>query len=129
MENRYAVFLKIKRWFVGEDVKSLMKVRRLQCDFIVHLRLSVLCWYLVLALSVVVVGKSMDQVEYVALALIPLMWHFFYKVFYDNERNVFADDYSPNNVDKASMRIIVILTSGFIIAFAVARLCGINSNP
>ena len=40
MENRYAVFLKIKRLFVGEDVKSLMKVRRLQCDFIVHLRLS-----------------------------------------------------------------------------------------
>ena len=120
MHDRYKKILRIGKW------EELSRIRRLQCDFIIHLKPIIIGKYALFPIALFAIGKVCDMfMEYIALLLIPCMWRFFYMAFYDKKRRIYADDYQPCYVDKASARLSAIFATAFIIAGAIGRYCGI----
>lgn len=120
MHDRYKKILRIGKW------EELSRIRRLQCDFIIHLKPIIICKYALFPIALFAIGKVCDMfMEYIALLLIPYIWRFFYMAFYDKKRRFYADDYQSNYVDQASARLIAIFATAFIIASAIGRYCGI----
>ena len=91
-------------------------------EFVLHCRFRSIALYLLLSVVVCLLGFKYRVAGYASLMAIVLLWRFYYLAFVDKRRRVYADDYQPNAVDRASYGMSAVLVTGLLLIVFLCQL-------